>query len=249
MPKLSVRSLVLAGAAVVAPSLAASSLVSASPETLEDAPTALQAGGRSRGVDGGLTPLPLLNTPRFTGPIRWLSVAGHVASTTHDLGHESDTHVLTRIKWFEKADRPCRFTVLQRSGPLGLEDTMVPSSLPGRSGISLCNYNGQSELKVELSAGQGASAIAICLNDKKNSANERLKGIRLWSRSADLQTKQLGPENGPLETRRNNCVDWTPKVACADDELAAAVRVHFGYDNDNAFARGLQLGCRKVLLP
>ncbi|MCW5830947.1 MAG: hypothetical protein KIS78_00650 [Labilithrix sp.] len=249
MPELSVRSLVLAGAAVVAPSLAASSFVSASPGALEDAPTALQAGGRSRGVDGGLTPQPLLNTPRFTGPIRWLSVAGHVASTTHDLGFESDTHALTRIEWYEKADRPCRFVVLQRSGPLGLEDTIVPFNLPGRSGVSVCNYNGQSALKVDLPAGQGASAIAICLNDKKNAAKERLKGIRLWSRSADLQTKQLGPENGPLETRRNNCVDWTPKVACAADELAASVRVHFGYDNSNGYAKGLQLGCRKVLLP
>lgn len=250
MPKLCVRSLLLAGVTVVAPSLAISSAVSASPGDGAHAEvTELQAGGRKVAGDGGAS-LQSFLTPRFTGDTRWTAVSGHVSSTVRELGQQSNTHAIRSFSWFEKADRPCYFTVVQSSEPFGLDWSMPPMDAPGRKGVSVCeNYNGQSQLEVARAGGEGVSAIAICLNDKKVSDKERLKGIRLWGRRVDASTKQLTVENGPSEARRNNCADWQTKVSCNGDELVASVRLHYGYDGNNGFVRGIQLGCRKVIVP
>jgi hypothetical protein len=72
---------------------------------------------------------------------------------------------------------------------------------------------------------EAVTGVQVCLNDRPSSSAERMKGVRLWGRTVDPQTAALGPTNGPSETKRKHCKDWSPRVNCPTGQVAAKIRL------------------------
>lgn len=190
---------------------------------------------------GGLVrpePAPL----RLGDEVTWTAVSGETGSTEKVIGPRNRRRAATAVMWWENKDNPCRFRV---DGEL-LNDSSDRHAFKKehecRGGV------GDKKAVSRPADGEFITAVEVCLTDKKKSSRDKLKGIRLWGRILDRETRTLGPENGPAEDHHAHCNDgWTEKVSCPAGQVAQQVKVYFNRrPYKPGYARGISLGCRAI---
>jgi hypothetical protein len=87
------------------------------------------------------------------------------------------------------------------------------------------------------------TAIQVCTTDKKESFDDKLKGVKAWG--ATLRADgTLQPNPTPVKFERTNCAKWRAKVECPAGAIATALRAHYQFDK-TGFS-GLSLRCTKL---
>lgn len=179
---------------------------------------------------------------KLEGDIFWTATSGNTAEKAASLGQDNDFQALYATTFWEDGDDPCKLDASTRH--LNQEDnTNVDST-------EFCPGSPGSAKVVKRSAkNEYVTALQVCVNDKKDSAKDKVKGLRLWGRIVDPKTGSLGAENGPDEGTRPNCDTWRAKVSCPAGMVASKLRVYSSrYSGSGAgVAKGLALGCRRVV--
>ena len=205
-----------------------------------------------------------------------------------DLGGDGDYQALQSIVWGEKTDEPCGLYIMTghvNRGGLIMDiydmptKTVLDPYVFGEFKIKELTYRGS---KMENGVWQHASVIKldcggnlkqvstigndqyiyklqVCTTDKRNSADNKLKGIRAWSRALRYQDYKPGAEptfvNEPTpheDIHKPHCDRWHEAVACDAGEIATGLRVHFNSGhrsltgNERDTITGLELLCRKL---
>lgn len=140
----------------------------------------------------------------------------------------------------ENLDRPCQLTLFGRD---------IGGQTGGRGNVilRLCNRatgtaNATSSV-INLDAPRFVRAIEVCTTNKKNTANDRLKGLRIIAASIDPTTGQVTSESTEESYEYARCNRWHSRVSCPSGEVAVGMRVHA---NGKAI-RGLELECAPVM--
>ena len=87
------------------------------------------------------------------------------------------------------------------------------------------------------------TAIQVCLNNKKDASKKRIKGLKLWGASFNLDGS-LKMSSTPRVHTLPNCKSWQPKVACPAGQIAIGIK-GFYVSNTIGFA-GLALRCASL---
>lgn len=86
------------------------------------------------------------------------------------------------------------------------------------------------------------TAIQVCTNDKKDSFDNKLKGLKAWGATIRTDgTLQANPTAQKFE--RPNCEKWRTKVECPAGKVATGVRAYWQFPG-RGFA-GMSLRCTK----
>ncbi len=169
----------------------------------------------------------------------WTSVSGHTGSNSKTL-KASSSHALTSLQFWEKADDPVRIQVTVRT--LCSKGRCSTKSL-GYLQTGSASGNFTSSQSVSVGAGHFVTAIQVCTTDKKQTGQNKLKGVRLWG--AELKKSgELKPAGSVNEFKRTNCAKWRTKRSCASGKVATGIK---GYYNTSTGFRGLSLFCSKPL--
>lgn len=216
-------------------------------------------------------------------------VSGFTGNAVDVVG-DGDYQALQTIAWGEKTDEPCGLYIVtahvNKGGSImDIYDMPTKAVLDpyvfGEFKIKELAYTGS---KMENGVWQHASIIKldcggnmkqvspigvnqyiyklqVCTTDKRDSADNKLKGIRVWSRALIYQDYKPGTkptlvdEPTPHEDiHKPHCDRWHEAVACDAGELATGVRVHFIrghgklFSTDRDTITGLELHCRKLRL-
>lgn len=175
--------------------------------------------------------------------------------TTYELfstgtqAHGSSTRTVTTyagikgITWREDKDKPCDMVVDAKELVSGLVygDSKTAAVAPNGD-FGICGGKPGNEKRVRLSAAAHyVRGVQVCTTDKKNSDDNRLKGIRLYIAEvkADGSVTAL---NNYEQDRHTNCAVWRTTVSCPAGHIASGVRVH----HRGGYFTGLGLKCRKV---
>lgn len=169
----------------------------------------------------------------------------HVISASRETLEATTYAGLKGFSWRERGDKPCSITIhsalLNRAA---LADQLAEAThLPPEKIAGICSGGGN-EKTVKLLSGpdQYVRGVAACTTDKKNSADNRLKGIRIYvaQLSADGTVKAL---NTFEDNKHNHCEKWHAPVYCPAAHLLTGLKLHY---KDDTFT-GLGIKCRKVL--
>lgn len=85
--------------------------------------------------------------------------------------------------------------------------------------------------------------VQVCTTDKSDTSRNKLKGIRLWSRTVSDEGRLLTTNSSYQETKHTNCKKWHEKVECPTGTITSRLKLH--YNADKTYT-GIQLVCRKV---
>lgn len=147
------------------------------------------------------------------------------------------------ITWSEDNDKPCDMKVDAKELVSGLVYGDSKTAAVARDGeFGICGGKLGNEKRVQLSgAARYVRGVQVCTTDKKDSDDNRLKGIRLYIAEvkADGSVTAL---NNYEQDQHTNCVVWRTTVNCPSGHIASGVRVH----HRDGYFTGLGLKCRKV---
>lgn len=174
---------------------------------------------------------------RMTGPITWTAVSGY-SGGYYELGTSGNTRLPTQITWWEMRDIPCKVTVNARDLNTRTGGRDYSQTYRGCSGA------GNRKFVRTFNITDSIYKIQVCTTDKKKSENNRLKGIRIWTQTANNRLIANTTRNTtPIESRHTNCKKWRSAVSCPTGQAAAKIRVSVG---PKAFY-GIALGCRRLI--
>ena len=180
---------------------------------------------------------------RLDGDVHWTAASGDTAEAPKILGHSNDFQAFYGLEWWEDGDDPCKFAASTRH--LNQQDNAKVDTADFCSGSA-----GNKKTILRRAPNEYVSSIQVCTTDKKDSARDKIKGVRLWGRTVDTKSGALGPENGPEEVRHTNCKTWKAKVSCPAGTVASKIKVyaeHWSGTSGAGYGRGIALGCRRVL--
>ena len=148
--------------------------------------------------------------------------------------------VLTRIEFFERADRPCQVRatfVTWRADAQG-DPTGVSSTFDSFDG---CDGTSSSRKVIDLGPGEGIWGLRVC----QRRQNDRLKGLE--AKRAVLRPENgysAGVDRGRTSFERSNCNAWEPDfVECAQG-VARGLRI--AHRSNPVEITGLALECGRV---
>jgi hypothetical protein len=152
---------------------------------------------------------------------------------------------LWAIEWTERGDSPCwmqMHTAYREQNAA----TWTHQSAEHSNGACTRHDASRKSLYLQDPSNGGESprfvrSIQVCTSDKKESFDEKLKGIRIKSARYDSATNKFIPENAVEEARRNHCKEWHQEVSCPDGQAATALYVNVGKSN-RAVCIALQAG-------
>lgn len=192
---------------------------------------------------------------------------------TEDLVTDGDYQGLRKIVWGEQGDEPCGLYIgtshINRGTSPTSEDNMKDKSVVKKYVFGVFDIKAA---HIKLDCGGNMKSVStmsyinyiyklnVCTTDKRDSLDNKLKGIRIWSRTLRYQDYKPGSEpiltdeSTPHEDiHRPHCDRWHKPVACGVGEIATGLRVHYnehgsisGLDRDTI--TGLALICRKLRL-
>jgi hypothetical protein len=201
-----------------------------------------------------------------------------------ELGSNLNNQVLYGITWGEKTDDPCGLqantldinTLTPFLDPKAMpRKPQVNNSVYGRFDIVENKHapyidrmgkhqfakqikldcNGNMKSVSSIANDKSVYKISVCTTDKKKSSDNKLKGIKVWTRS--LVYKPYNPGKPPqlideptpqFAYHHPHCDQWHKPVACGDGEVATTIRVHHNDTGHRDWITGLSLVCRKVLV-
>jgi len=165
-------------------------------------------------------------------------VSGYAGLYDDVVPGNSDYQGLMKLFWMEEADHPSEIQVTashintrtERTAQLDIQPNLSPG-------------NGKT---VELTGlDDRIYKVQVCTTNKNNTANNRLKGIRIWARTINYgDPVTLTSQTSGHEARHTNCNLWHTPQACEVGYIAVGLRVH----NDGQSFRGIALYCRRVEL-
>jgi len=184
--------------------------------------------------------------PSFAGDKLTLGTATIPTKISGYIGDKQVADVfygLKKILWEENSDKPCF---------LSAEGRILSAPDQGKvAQISNCKGSGGNKKIVELTMdGHYVRGIAACTTDKKDSSDNRLKGIKLYAAEVKSDGKVIAL-NAFEKNEHTNCSKWHTAVYCPAGHIANAVYVYSkGGDasgNDGYFT-GLGLKCAEVIM-
>lgn len=179
---------------------------------------------------------------KVTGTAVDTAVSGYSGHAFVRAQSSTDVQGLKGIEWWESGDMPCKLTAhtthLNKLGPKTFSDALGSCS-PG---------NGK---KVKLLGSfDYVYKVQVCTTDKRNSADNRLKGVRIWARTISRTNPVKFTDQATYqEVKHTNCAVWKPAVSCGAGKIAVGVVAHSGETNsgNNKGFTGLALVCRSVV--
>lgn len=174
---------------------------------------------------------------RMTGDITWTAVSGY-SGGYYELGTSGNTRLATKITWWEMNDFPCKFTLNSRDLNTRGAGRDYSNTFRG------CSSPGNRKYVRTANIADSIYKVQVCTTDRKKSENNRLKGIRIWTQTANDNLIANTTRNAtPIESRHTNCKKWRRAVSCPAGQAAAKIRVTTGA---KAFY-GIALGCRRLV--
>lgn len=217
-------------------------------------------------------------------------VSGY-AGGWEDLRADGNYQGLGAIYWGEKGDEPCGLFIgtshiNRRTSPISKGDMQDKSAVKkyvfgafeikadthepiGFDRVGDTQYakyikldcNGNQKGVSTQANDKYAYRLQVCTTDKRDSAENKLKGIRIWSRSLGYKDYKPGAEpiltSEPTpqeDSHRPHCDHWHKAVECGAGEIASGLRVHYNNEhhsmtgNERDTITGLALLCRKLRL-
>ncbi len=172
------------------------------------------------------------------GGHEWTPVSGFSGNIKEVLA-DAATKALGAMYFMEKSDDPRLVSVYQQ--------TLVSDGEGARAGAAgeLKLRDGAEGGTQSLDAGTSAyiTAIQVCTNDRRDSSDRKIKGVRAWSAALKADGTLL-PNATPAAFERNNCRQWHAKVSCAPGSVVTGVRGHSNLE-ERAFS-GLSVRCTKL---
>lgn len=159
---------------------------------------------------------------------------------------------LTGITWSESGDRPCSLTALGNfidpsftlPTPVHVDDRKLK--------LALCGGAVGNTKTVKFSNPRHfVQGVAVCTNDRRDSAKARLKGIRIYGAAIRTDGTVVALNAEPEHNQHTNCdKEWHPVVMCPADQLVTGLNIYSKTSAGNkvAFA-GLGLTCSKPVRP
>lgn len=210
------------------------------------------------------------------------AVSGY-AGAWKELGKDSDYQTLRTILWGEKTDDPCGLFIdtahINTSasfldkwsmpskpnvnpyvyGKFEIDTNTLEPRVDSAGHVTHAEYvkldcNGNSKMVSSMGNDKHIYKLSVCTTDKKNSYDNKLKGLRVWSRTLTYknyqpgQTPELIDEPTAHEALHTNCEVWHTPVACEKGEVATRLRVHYNDTGHRWWATGISLVCKKVLI-
>lgn len=178
-------------------------------------------------------------------PFEYLSPPPHVVSASRETIEATTYAGLKGFSWRERGDKPCSITIhsaLLNRTALSYQLSEATRTPPDKV-AGICSGGGNEKtVKLLSSPDQYVRGVAACTTDKKDSADNRLKGIRIYAAevNADGSVKAL---NTFEDNKHSHCEKWHAPVYCPAAHLVTGLKL---YHKDDAFT-GLGIKCRKVL--
>lgn len=176
------------------------------------------------------------------------AVSGHTGleKRVGDPASDQAPGFLWKIEWSETSDHPCYFGAY--TAKIANGSWVVPSAPQVYNDI--CQKRAASLKTVMLQMPSGESArfirsVQVCLSERKNSADERMKGIRVKSARLDADGRFVS-DNATESAVRTHCKQWAPEVSCPEGQAATAMHLQVGGGGTGAGSssiRGIALEC------
>lgn len=146
---------------------------------------------------------------------------------------------LNGIRWGEDSDRPCDVRALFRD---------IATLADGGSLRALRNPCADGNRKVVAFSGRNfIYAVQACTTDKRDTAKDRLKGLRVWARSVEpgMPAARVTDQPSPMEARHVNCAQWHARVQCPAGQVAIGLRAH-SQGTERGTMSGFSLVCSAI---
>lgn len=171
--------------------------------------------------------------------------------STGTQAHGSSSRTLTTyagihgITWSEDKDKPCDIEVDAKELVSGRRVGDSNTAVVAKDGhFEICKGSKGNTKEVQFSNSKYyLHGIGICTTDKKDSTENRLKGIRIYP----TEVKDDGTLNrmsNYVQNKHTNCNDkyWRTPVYCPTGYIASGLKVH----HRDGYFTGIGLKCRKV---
>ena len=210
------------------------------------------------------------------------AVSGY-AGGWETLGTDGNYQGLHTILWGEKTDDPCGMYVIT-SHINNFSSVMLQYDLPDKDKVSQYVFgdfnivtnahrpyfeglelrhveevkldcNGDKKLVSAIGSDSLVYKIQVCTTDKRNTHDNKLKGIKFWTRS--LTYRDYKPDDKPILINQQtpqqadhapHCDKWHTPVQCDSGEIATRLVVHHNATGHRDWVTGLALMCKKVRL-
>ncbi|NWG38511.1 MAG: hypothetical protein HXY27_00885 [Hydrogenophilaceae bacterium] len=197
------------------------------------------------GISGFLGTPHLINVGEFS--------VDYEPVSTGTQAHGSGSRTLTTyagirgITWSEDKDKPCDIVVDAKELVSGRQVGDSNTAVMAKDGhFEICKGSKGNTKVVEFGNSKHyVHGIGVCTTDKKDSTENRLKGIRIYP----TEVKDDGTLNrmsNYVQNKHTNCNDkyWRKPVNCPTGYIASGLRVH----HRDGYFTGIGLKCRKVEL-
>ena len=200
-------------------------------------------------VPGFLLLLPLSALAQnltLTGDATFTAVSGY-AGGNETRGATDGSRGITAITWYEDGDEPCKLVLDTKD--FNTRDINNPQvvlkDVYTHTGKQPCSSPGNRKAVRLAGTDNWIYKIQTCTTDKRNTSNNKLKGIRIWAATVN-QRSPLSVSRGSSfqEAKHTHCSKWRTAVACPQGKIASRLRVH--HNGSKTKAIGLALECRTL---
>lgn len=180
----------------------------------------------------------LVDTSKVSNSAR----SGGTGTTRLEVGY--DDEFLYEIGWSEYQDDPCHFRVKgsHRLNDKWVDAAAVDANTSGCKDLSTSFTVDSHFAHTDASEGRFISGIQVCRSDKKDSDQEKLKGIRIRTRTVDANGVVSDTPAGEDDHKLSHCDTWEAWVECDAGKLARRLVI----DAYGRSAKSIALECAAV---
>ncbi len=172
----------------------------------------------------------------------WLDVSGFEGEEKFSW-QATANHALVGLRWWEKEDKP--YTIASYYRQLCDETQTCKDEWSDPMPYDYSEFkSGHTAL---LNADLYVTAIQVCTTDKKNTAENRIKGIRVWGARINKEG-QFEASDKMVEAKLTNCSQWRTKRSCTSGSVAIGYSVYHERQDYGALT-GIKLQCAKLTIP
>lgn len=196
-------------------------------------------------VSGFLGTLQRVNVGEFSITYELFSTSPQDSgSSSRTLTTHAGIHGIT---WSEDKDKPCDIEVDAKELVDGRQAGDSKTAVLAADGhFEICKGSKGNAKTVQFSNSRYfLHGIGVCTTDHKDSADNRLKGIRIYATEVKANGT-LNRMNNYEQNKHTNCNDkyWRTPVYCPSGYIASGLKVH----HRDGYFTGIGLKCRKIEL-
>lgn len=176
----------------------------------------------------------------------WTDVSGHGGlGKTHRVGgtNSSLDVALHGLAFQEAKSNPCVAMPYVKS--LGQIEHLTEEATTGA--VRLCEdaLLGTPVKEIVFEKRRFVHGVAVCTSNETDTARRKIKGLSLQFATVS-QEAVVTPATTPTRWEHPSCAVWHKKVACAENEVARAARLHA--NKEDIYFTGIQLECMQPVL-